>query len=58
MAMDIFFQIAKIQPDLFTELEYMIDYIYPEGSKGIQNKCRRMTIYIEKIRSKSKKRGA
>ena len=55
MAMDIFFQIAKIQPDLFTELEYMIDFIYPEGSKGIQNKCRRMTIYMEKIRSKNKK---
>lgn len=52
MAMDIFFQIAKIQPDLFTELEYMIDFIYPEGSKGIQNKCRNMIKYIEKLRSR------
>lgn len=52
MAMDIFFQIAKIQPELFTELEYMIDFIYPEGSKGIQNKCRRMTVYIEKRRTR------
>lgn len=55
MAMDIFFQIAKIQPDLFTELEYMIDMIYPEGSKGIQNKCRNMMKYMEKMRSKHKK---
>jgi len=52
MAMDIFFQIAKFQPDLFNELEYMIDLIYPEGSKGIQNKCRSMLKYIEKIRSR------
>lgn len=52
MAMDIFFQIAKIQPDLFTELEYMIDFIYPEGSKGIQNKCRNMIKYIERLRSR------
>lgn len=52
MAMDIFFQIAKIQPDLFIELEYMIDLIYPEGSRGLQNKCRNMLNYIEKIRSR------
>ncbi len=57
MAMDIFFQIAKIQPELFTELEYMIEFIYPEGSKGIQNKCRNMMKYIEKIRSGNSKRG-
>jgi hypothetical protein len=53
MAMDIFFQIAKLQPELFYELEQMIDFIYPEGSRGIQNKCRKMTREIEKLRAKS-----
>ena len=53
MAMDIFFQIAKFQPDLFTELELMIDFIYPEGSRGIQNKCRNLLRSIEKIRAKN-----
>lgn len=51
-ALDIFFQIAKIQPDLFFELENMIDIIYPEASKGIRNKCRNLIKDIEKIRSK------
>lgn len=53
MAMDIFFYIAKLQPELFFELEQMIDFIYPEAGKGVQNKCRKMTRYIEKLRSKS-----
>lgn len=53
MAMDIFFYIAKLQPELFFELEQMLDFIYPDGSKGIQNKCRKMTIAIEKIRARS-----
>jgi len=53
MAMDIFFQIAKLQPELFYELEQMIEFIYPEGSRGIQNKCRKMTQDIDKIRMKS-----
>lgn len=53
MAMDIFFYIAKLQPELFYELEQMIDFIYPEGSRGIQNKCRKMIRYIEKVRSGS-----
>lgn len=53
MALDIFFYIAKLQPELFYELEQMIDFIYPEGSKGIQNKCRKMKYAIDKIRMKS-----
>jgi len=53
-ALDLFFQIAKIQPDLFFELESMIDIIYPEASKGIRNKCRNLLKAIEKIRSKRK----
>lgn len=53
MAMDIFFYIAKLQPELFYELEQMLDFVYPDGSKGIQNKCRKMSIAIEKIRMKS-----
>lgn len=53
MAMDIFFYIAKLQPEMFYELEQMIDFIYPDGSRGIQNKCRNMTRAIEKIRSKN-----
>ncbi len=52
-AMDIFFQIGRSQPDLFYELEQMIDYIYPEASRGIQNKCKNMTKWIEKIRARS-----
>ena len=52
-AMDIFFQIGKTQSELFYELEQMIDYIYPEASRGIQNKCRNMSKWIEKIRAKS-----
>lgn len=52
MAMDIFFQIATFQPELFYELEHMIELIYPEGSRGIQNKCRNFLKEIEKIRSK------
>ncbi|NPD47375.1 MULTISPECIES: hypothetical protein [unclassified Lentimicrobium] len=56
MAMDIFFQIAKFQPELFNELEYMIELIYPDGSRGIQNKCRKMIKYIEKTRSGNTKR--
>lgn len=52
MAMDIFLQISKFQPDLLYELEYMIELIYPEGSRGIQNKCRNFLKEIEKIRSK------
>ncbi len=52
-SMDIFFQIAKTQPDLFYELEQMIDYIYPESSRGIQNKCRNLLKWMEKIRAKS-----
>ena len=54
MAMDIFFYIAKLQPELFFELEYMLDFIYPEGSKGIQNKCRKMSRYIDKYRTTGK----
>jgi hypothetical protein len=50
-AMDIFFQIAKTQPDLFFELEEMIDYIYHDASKGIQNKSRNLRKEIEKKRS-------
>ncbi len=50
-AMDIFYQISKTQQDLFYELEEMIDYIYPDGSRGIQNKCRNMTKWIEKARA-------
>jgi len=53
MAMDIFFQIAKLQPELFYELEQMIEFLYPEASRGIQNKCRNMTLAIEKIRMNS-----
>jgi len=53
-SLDIFFQISQSQPDLFYELEQMIDYIYPDGSRGIQNKCRNMTKWIEKERAKSK----
>lgn len=53
MAMDIFFYIAKLQPELFYELEQMIHFIYPDGSRGIQNKCRNITHAIEKIRSKN-----
>lgn len=53
MALDIFFYIAKLQPDLFYELEQMLSFIYPEGSKGIQNKCRKMTLAMEKIQAKS-----
>ncbi len=53
MAMDIFFYIAKLQPEMFYELEQMIHFIYPDGSRGIQNKCRNMTSAIEKIRSKN-----
>ena len=52
-SMDIFFQIAKKEPDLFYELEQMIEYIYPESSRGIQNKCRNMTKWIEKRRAKN-----
>jgi len=51
-SMDIFYQIAKTEPDLFYELEQMIDHIYPESSRGIQNKCRNMVKCIEKIRAK------
>lgn len=51
-ALDIFFQISKAQPDLFHELEEMIDVIYSDGSRGIQNKCRNILADIEKIRSK------
>ena len=51
-SMDIFFQIAKTQTDLFYELEQMIELIYPESSRGIQNKCRNITKWIEKIRLK------
>lgn len=51
-ALDIFFQIGKSQPDLFYELEQMIDFIYSDGSRGIQNKCRNMTKWIEKVRAK------
>ena len=50
-AMDIFFQISKMQQELFYELEQMIDYIYTDGSRGIQNKCRNMTKWIEKARA-------
>lgn len=53
MALDIFFYIAKLQPELFFELEQMIEFLYPEGSAGIRNKCRNMTLAIEKIRMKS-----
>jgi len=52
MAMDIFFQIAKTQPELLLELEQILDFIYPEGSRGIQNKCRHFYNDIEKIRMK------
>lgn len=52
-SMDIFFQIAKLQPDLFYELEQMIDHIYPESSRGIQNKCRNLLKWMEKIRAKN-----
>ena len=54
-AMDIFFQISKTQQELFYELEQMIDYIYPDGSRGIQNKCRNMTKWIEKARASAQK---
>ena len=50
MAMDIFFQIAKSQPDLLQELEQIIDFIYPESSRGIQNKCRHFYKDIENLR--------
>jgi len=53
-SMDIFFQIAKNQPDLFYELEQMIDYIYPESSRGVQNKCRNQLKWIEKIRARAR----
>lgn len=52
MAMDIFLQISKFQPDLLYELEYMIELIYPEGSRGIQNKCRNFLKEIDHIRSR------
>jgi len=54
-AMDIFFQISKTQQELFYELEQMIDFIYPDGSRGIQNKCRNMTKWIEKARASAHK---
>lgn len=53
-ALEIFFQISKSQPELLYELEQMIDYIYPDGSRGIQNKCRNMTKWIEKVKATSK----
>ena len=52
-SMDIFFQIAKTQPDLFYELEQMIEHIYPDASKGVQNKCRNQLKWIEKMRAKA-----
>ena len=52
-SMDIFFQIAKTQTELFNELEQMIEHIYPESSKGIQNKCRNLLKWMEKIRAKN-----
>ena len=53
-ALDIFFQIAKIQPDLLFELENMMDLIYSDASKGIRNKCRNLMKDIEKVRSKAR----
>jgi hypothetical protein len=53
-SMDIFFQIAKSQPDLFYELEQMIEHIYPDASKGVQNKCRNQIKWIEKMRAKAR----
>ncbi|OYT15785.1 MAG: hypothetical protein B7C24_11225 [Bacteroidetes bacterium 4572_77] len=48
-AMDIFFQIAKKHRELFAELEQMMAYIYPDASRGIQNKCRNFTKSIQKL---------
>ncbi|NOR86854.1 MAG: hypothetical protein GQ527_04535 [Bacteroidales bacterium] len=48
--LDIFFQIAQTEVELFHELEQMIEHIYPESSRGIQNKCRNILKGIEKIR--------
>jgi len=53
-SLEIFFQIAKIQPELFFELENMIDLIYSEASKGIRNKCRNLLKQIDQIRSRQR----